>query len=56
MFEQIQLDEYLKELWDNRDKLIGTDATVKYFELTSAGVPRFPKVICVDRGGLWIIN
>ena len=44
--------EYLKELWNNRDKLIGMDATVKYFELTSAGVPRFPKVICVDRGGL----
>jgi DNA ligase-1 len=43
--------EYLKELWDNRDKLIGKDATVKYFELTNDGIPRFPKVICIDRGG-----
>ena len=41
--------EYLKELWDNRDKIIGVGATVKYFELTTDGIPRFPKVIQIDR-------
>jgi ATP-dependent DNA ligase len=42
---------YLGELWLNRDKLIGLTATVKYFELTSTDnpVPRFPKVINIDR-------
>jgi len=37
--------EYLSELWSQRDDLIGKQATVKYFNLTPDGVPRFPKVI-----------
>jgi DNA ligase-1 len=46
--------EYLEQLWKRKDKLIGKMATVKYFELTQSdgtkgGVPRFPKVIQIDR-------
>jgi DNA ligase 1 len=37
--------EYLSELWSQRDDLIGKQATIKYFNLTPDGVPRFPKVI-----------
>jgi DNA ligase-1 len=42
---------YLEEIWLNKDKFIGLTATVKYFELTNTEnpVPRFPKVIQVDR-------
>ena len=40
--------EYLEELWKMKN-LIGKKATVKYFELTTDGIPRFPKVINVDR-------
>ncbi len=36
--------EYLEELFKRND-LIGKTATVKYFELTEDGIPRFPKVI-----------
>ena len=36
--------EYLEELFKRND-LIGNQATVKYFELTADGIPRFPKVI-----------
>ena len=36
--------EYLEELFKRND-LIGKKATVKYFELTADGIPRFPKVI-----------
>ena len=36
--------EYLEELYKRND-LIGKMATVKYFELTTDGKPRFPKVI-----------
>jgi DNA ligase-1 len=39
--------EYIEHLWYNRDSLIGKMATVKYFELTEDGIPRFPKVICI---------
>ena len=41
--------EYLAELWEKRDELIGKTATVKYFELTEDQIPRFPKVINIDR-------
>jgi ATP-dependent DNA ligase len=41
--------EYLEELWKQRDELIGQTATIKYFELTSDGIPRFPKVIQIGR-------
>ena len=36
--------EYLEELYKRND-LIGKTATVRYFELTADGLPRFPKVI-----------
>ena len=42
--------DYLEELWNSKDKLIGKHATVKYFNLTPDGKPRFPKVIKIDRG------
>jgi len=38
--------EYLERLFKSGE-LIGKIATVKYFELTSDGKPRFPKVICI---------
>jgi DNA ligase-1 len=38
--------EYLEKLYNDRT-LIGKKATVKYFELTSYGKPRFPKVIAI---------
>jgi DNA ligase-1 len=41
--------EYLTELWSQKQELIGKKATVKYFELTVDGIPRFPKVVNVDR-------
>ena len=37
------------DIWQNRGKLIGKSATVKYFNLTPAGIPRFPYVIKIDR-------
>ena len=39
--------EYLTELFENADSLIGKEATVKYFNLTPDGVPRFPYVIAI---------
>ena len=39
--------EYLQELLEKADELIGKDATVKYFNLTPDGVPRFPYVIAI---------
>lgn len=41
--------EYLEKLWENENKLLGKLATIKYFELTEDGVPRFPKIIEIDR-------
>mgnify|MGYP003332381396 FL=1 len=35
------------EMWKNRIELIGKQATVKYFNLTPDGVPRFPYVIAL---------
>ena len=37
------------DIWQNRGKLLGKSATVKYFNLTPAGIPRFPYVIKIDR-------
>lgn len=37
------------EILKNREKLIGKTATVKYFNLTPSGVPRFPYVINIAR-------
>jgi DNA ligase-1 len=36
-------------MWNDRVNLIGKSATVKYFNLTPDGVPRFPYVIKIDR-------
>jgi ATP-dependent DNA ligase len=43
--------EECKELWKQRQELIGKSATVKYFNLTpgDSPVPRFPYVIKIDR-------
>ena len=34
--------EYLKEILENKDDYIGKYATIKYFQLTPDGIPRFP--------------
>jgi len=39
--------EVCKEMWDNRNELIGKEATVKYFNLTPNGIPRFPYTISI---------
>jgi DNA ligase-1 len=39
--------EYIEHLWNSREGLVGKKATVKYFELTEDGIPRFPKVIAI---------
>ena len=39
--------EYLKELWKERSTLIGKQATIKYFNITPDGKPRFPKVTAI---------
>jgi DNA ligase-1 len=39
--------EYIEHLWNSREGLVGKTATVKYFELTEHGVPRFGKVIAI---------
>lgn len=37
----------LKEMWNNKNKYIGQKATIKYFNLTPDGIPRFPYVITI---------
>ena len=37
--------EYLKEIYDNRKEYIGQLATIKFFQLTPDGIPRFPYAI-----------
>ncbi|MAF25655.1 hypothetical protein CL634_08815 [bacterium] len=39
--------EYLADLLEKADDLIGVEATVKFFNLTPDGVPRFPYVIAI---------
>ena len=41
--------EETAEMLKNKKKLIGKSATVKYFNLTPDGIPRFPYVINIDR-------
>ncbi len=41
--------EETAEMLKNKNKLIGKEATVKYFNLTPDGIPRFPYVINIDR-------
>jgi hypothetical protein len=37
------------QLLKDKNNLIGKTATVKYFNLTPDGIPRFPYVINIDR-------
>jgi DNA ligase-1 len=37
--------DYLKEIYDNRKDYIGKYATIKFFQLTPDGIPRFPYAI-----------
>jgi len=39
--------EYMAELLERGEELIGKQATIKYFNLTPDGVPRFPYVIAI---------
>jgi DNA ligase-1 len=41
--------EETAEMLKNKKKLIGKQATIKYFNLTPDGIPRFPFVINIDR-------
>ena len=41
--------EETAEMLKNRKKLIGKEATIKYFNLTPDGIPRFPYVININR-------
>jgi DNA ligase-1 len=41
--------EECKEMLKRKSELIGKSATVKYFNITPDGVPRFPVVINIDR-------
>lgn len=41
--------EECTQMWKERKSLIGKSATVKYFNLTPDGVPRFPYTIKIDR-------
>ena len=37
--------EYLAEILVNKENYIGKQATIKFFELTPDGIPRFPYAI-----------
>ena len=39
--------EYLASLLKQADNLVGKQATIKFFQLTPDGVPRFPYVIAI---------
>jgi len=41
--------EYLQEVLNNKDSLIGRTATVQFFEKTEYGIPQFPFVVMIDR-------
>lgn len=41
--------EYLAKLLAKKKTLIGKTATIKYFNLTPDGIPRFPYVVAIDR-------
>jgi hypothetical protein len=41
--------EETAEMLTNKTQLIGKQATIKYFNLTPDGIPRFPFVINIDR-------
>ena len=41
--------DFLKDVWKNHKKYIGTKATVKYFNRTPDDIPRFPYIIKLNR-------
>lgn len=41
--------DYLAEVWKDRNKYIGTKATIKYFNRTPDDIPRFPYIIKLNR-------
>lgn len=41
--------EYLAKLLAKGNTLVGKSATIKYFNLTPNGIPRFPYVVAIDR-------
>jgi len=41
--------QYTTKVFENKDTLIGKEATIKYFNLTPDGIPRFPYVIKINR-------
>ena len=41
--------DFLKDIWKNHKKYIGTEATVKYFNRTPDDIPRFPYIIKLNR-------
>ena len=41
--------ESVKEIWANKKSLIGKLATIKYFQETPDGIPRFGVAIQIDR-------
>lgn len=41
--------QYLEEIWNDREKYIGTKATIKYFNRTPDDIPRFPYIIKLNR-------
>jgi len=36
-------------MFRNRKQLIGKQATIKFFQFTPDGIPRFPYVVNIDR-------
>jgi DNA ligase 1 len=44
--------EYLQKLWDNRDKLIGLKATIKFQNYSDDGIPRFNNTIKIRNKNL----
>ena len=41
--------KFCKEVLEDKNNLLGKSATVQYFNLTPAGIPRFPYVIKINR-------
>jgi ATP-dependent DNA ligase len=41
--------DFLRDVWKDRKKYIGTKATIKYFNRTPDDVPRFPYIIKLNR-------
>lgn len=45
--------EFLRGLLEKRTKLIGKQATVEFFNLTPAGIPRFPRIKAIHETKRW---